>query len=90
MGFHPSKAEDDIWMRDAGTHYECIAVYVDDLMIASHDPKGIIDALKGEPHNFKLKGVGPISSGFLSRSTICLIEVSKDGAFCTSSITIGP
>ena len=61
MGFHPSKAEDDIWMRDAGTHYECIAVYVDDLMIASHDPKGIIDALKGEPHKFKLKGVGPIS-----------------------------
>ena len=48
-------------MRDAGTHCEYIAVYVDDLMIASHNPKGIIDALKGEPHKFKLKGVGPIS-----------------------------
>ena len=47
-------------MRDAGTHYEYIAVYVDDLMIASHDPKAIVDALRSEPINFKLKGVGPI------------------------------
>ena len=61
MGFTPSKAEEDIWMRDAKTHYEYIAVYVDDLMIVSHDPQSIITALKGEPHSFKLKGVGPIS-----------------------------
>ena len=32
MGFTPSKAESDIWMRDAGDHYEYIAVYVDDLI----------------------------------------------------------
>ena len=61
MGFVPSKAEEDIWTRDAGTHYEYIAVYVDDLMIVSHDPKAIIETLKGEPHSFKLKGVGPVS-----------------------------
>ena len=35
MGFMPSKAEPDIWMRDAGDHYEYIACYVDDLLIAS-------------------------------------------------------
>ena len=46
MGFQPSKAEEDIWMRDAGTHYEYIAVHVDDLVIASHDPKSITDALR--------------------------------------------
>ena len=61
MGFFPSKAEEDIWMRDAGTHYEYIAVYVDDLMIASHDPQKIIDALLGAPNNFKLKGTGPVT-----------------------------
>ena len=61
MGFQPSKAEEDIWMRDAGSHYEYIAVYVDDLMIVSHDPKSIVDTLRGDPYNFKLKGVGPVS-----------------------------
>ena len=61
MDFFPSKAEEDIWMRDCGDHYEYIAVYVDDLMIASKNPQGIIDALTSKPNNFKLKGTGPIS-----------------------------
>ena len=59
MGFVPSRAENDIWMRDKGDHYEYIAVYVDDLAIASRDPQAIIDCLVNE-HNFKLKGTGPI------------------------------
>ena len=61
MGFTPSKAEGDIWMRAMDGHYEYIAVYVDDLMIASKDPKSITDSLMAEPHNFKLKGTGPMS-----------------------------
>ena len=28
MGFKPSKADPDIWMRDRGDHYEYVAVYV--------------------------------------------------------------
>jgi hypothetical protein len=60
MGFVPSKAEPDIWMRDCGDHYEYIARYVDDLAIASRDPKAITDALI-ETYSFKLKGTGPIS-----------------------------
>ena len=60
MGFHPSKAEPDIWMREAGDHYEYIASYVDDLLIASKQPQTIIDALEGTPHSFKLKGTGPV------------------------------
>ena len=39
MGFTPSKAEEDIWMRDCGDHYEYIGVYVDDLIIASKNPQ---------------------------------------------------
>ena len=47
-------------MRDAGDYYEYVAVCVDDLMIASKDPKEIIDALQSAPNNFKLKGTSPI------------------------------
>ena len=60
LNFSPSRAEPDIWMRDAGDHYEYIAVYVDDLMIASKNPQAIIDSLTNDPVNFKLKGTGPV------------------------------
>ena len=60
MGFFPSKAEEDIWMRDADDHYEYICVYVDDLLIASKKPQAIIDQLTAKPHSFKLKGTGPV------------------------------
>ena len=61
MGFTPSRAESDIWMRECnGDHYEYIARYVDDLAIASRDPKAITDELEGK-YSFKLKGTGPIS-----------------------------
>jgi hypothetical protein len=60
MGFFPSKAENDIWMRDKGDHYEYIARYVDDLAIASRNPRAITDELQSK-YKFKLKGTGPIS-----------------------------
>jgi hypothetical protein len=47
-------------MRDQGDHYEYLVVYVDDLLIASKNPQAIIDALTGDPVNFKLKGTGPV------------------------------
>ena len=59
-GFFPSKAENDIWMRDKGDHYEYIAVYVDDLLICSKDPQAIVTMLT-EDNGFKLKGTGPIA-----------------------------
>ena len=53
--------EPDIWLRPHGEdHYECIAVYVDDLLIVSKDPESAIDVLINK-HSFKLKGTGPIS-----------------------------
>jgi hypothetical protein len=60
MGFTPSKADSDVWMREAKGLYEYIAVYVDDLCIASKNPKAITDELTSK-HKLKLKGVGPIS-----------------------------
>ena len=60
IGFRPSKAEADIWLRPAGDHYEYLAIYVDDLLISSKEPQKIIDALEGKPHQFTLKGTGPV------------------------------
>jgi hypothetical protein len=59
MGFFASLADPCIWMRQADNHYEYIAVYVDDLAIASKCPAGIIRALT-EDYKFKLKGTGLI------------------------------
>ena len=60
QGFKLSKADNDVWMRDMGDHYEYIAVYVDDLAIASKDPAALIRILK-EEYKFKIKGDGAIS-----------------------------
>ncbi len=76
MGFFPSRAEPDIWMRERGDHYEYIGVYVDDLLIVSKDPKLIIDALKGD-HKFKLKGTGAIEFHLG-----CDFFRDKDGNLC--------
>jgi Reverse transcriptase (RNA-dependent DNA polymerase) len=54
LGFTPIKAEEDIWIKDMGDHYNYIAVYVDDMMIVSKDPKWIIKGLEAVP--FSLKG----------------------------------
>jgi hypothetical protein len=51
------KAEKDIWMRDKGDHYEYVAVYVDDLLIASREPQTIITAL--ETTQVQVEGSGP-------------------------------
>ena len=76
MGFFPSKAEDDIWMRRKGDHYEYIARYVDDLAIVSKDPAAIIKCLE-EVHNFKLKG-----SGKLDYHLGCNFFRDDDGVLC--------
>jgi len=55
MGFTPSKADSDLWLRDLGTHYEYLGTYVDDLLIASKDPEALIADLK---EHYILKGVG--------------------------------
>ena len=78
MGFFPSKAEDDIWMRNMGTHYDYIARYVDDLAIVSRDPETIIEVLK-ETHKLKLKGSGP-----LKYHLGCSFWRDEQGSLCMS------
>jgi hypothetical protein len=55
MGYHPSKADPDLWMKDVGTHYECIARYVDDIIAFGKDPLTTINEIK---RDYILKGVG--------------------------------
>ena len=38
MGFSPSKAKPDIWMKHCGDHYEYVATYIDDIFIAATEP----------------------------------------------------
>ena len=56
IGFHPSKADPDLWVKDCSTHYEYIATYVDDLLVMSKDAMGIIRQLEEVP--YPLKGTG--------------------------------
>ena len=57
MGFKPTQADCDFWIRECEDYYEYIAVIVDDLLIFSRDPDSIIDTLKTK-YNYKLGGVG--------------------------------
>ena len=56
LGFSPSKADPDVWMRNAGDCYEYIAVYTDDLLVAMKDPATFVAILESDPYNYKLKG----------------------------------
>jgi Reverse transcriptase (RNA-dependent DNA polymerase) len=55
MGYHPTKADADFWIKDCGTHYEYMARYVDDLLSFSLDPMAVMDEVKKD---YMLKGVG--------------------------------
>jgi len=60
LGFSPSKADSDVWMRKMNDHYEYIAVYVDDLAIASKNPLALLEKLQVQCR-LNLKGVGPLT-----------------------------
>ena len=57
LGFTPTYADPDVWIRDAGNCYEYVVVYVDDILTALKDPKTFYDALQSDPWNYKLKNV---------------------------------
>ena len=75
-GYFPCKAENNVWMKDCGDHYEYIAVYVDDLLIVSKNPQNIVDQLT-KTNKFKLKGTGEISFHLG-----CDYFRDKDGVLC--------
>jgi len=57
IGFEPSKANYDLWIKDCGAHYEYICVYVDDIIAASLNADALLKAFRLKVH-YKLKGVG--------------------------------
>jgi hypothetical protein len=59
MGFTPSFADPDVWMKPCGTHYEYVCVYVDDLAVMMKSPVDFFLGLK--KRKYKLKGVGEIT-----------------------------
>ena len=61
LGFIPSKAEPEIFIRKEKDHYSYVACYVDDLAVVMKEPETFLKILQSEPYNFKLKGSGPMS-----------------------------
>jgi hypothetical protein len=45
MGFLPCKADPDVWMKDCGTHYEYVCVWVDNLAVMMKDPSLFFEGL---------------------------------------------
>ena len=77
LGFVPSMAEAEIFMREKDGLYEYVATYVDDLCLVMKDPIGFLELLKSEPYTFKLKGSGPMSFHLG-----CGFERDKHGILC--------
>ena len=46
LWFRPCKADRCVWLREVKNKYEYIAIYVDDLLIASENSQQIIQDLK--------------------------------------------
>ena len=57
MGFVPSKADFDLWLKDCGTHYEYICCWVDDIICCSRNPQALLHEFIIQANN-TLKGGG--------------------------------
>jgi hypothetical protein len=90
LGFFPSKAEPEVFMRESDGIYEYVATYVDDLCFVVRDPEAFLLQLQSDPYNFKLKGSGPMSfhlgcgferdeEGVLSMNPAKYIDKMMDG-----------
>ena len=57
MRFVQCRSDPDLWMRDIGSKYEYICVYVDDLMAIMENPDAFFEELNTK-YGYKLKGTG--------------------------------
>ena len=80
LNFRRSKADPCVWLREKKGIYEYIAIYVDDLLITSEEPQGIIQHLK-EKLKLKMKGDGP-----LEYHLGCDYKLEKDGTLVAQPI----
>ena len=56
LHFTSTKADPDVWIRSADTHYDMVLVYVDDILIFAKDPKVTMDEL-GKLYELKPESV---------------------------------
>ena len=59
LNFRPCKTDSYVWLREKNDKYKYIAIYVDDLLIASEEPQKIVQDLK-EQFKLKIKGDRPL------------------------------
>ena len=55
LGFKPSRADPDLWIKKMEGYYAMLATFVDDILIWCKEPMKIIKALQA---SYELKGVG--------------------------------
>jgi hypothetical protein len=55
LGFKKTKHDPDLWMVDKSSHYEYLAIYVDDILVWSKDTMAVIKALE---RTYMLKSAG--------------------------------
>ena len=73
LGFKLCKADPCVWLREMKNKHEYLAIYVEDLLIASEKPQQMIQDLK-EKFKLKIKGDGP-----LEYHIGCDYKLDKDG-----------
>ena len=74
LGFRPSKADPDLWIKTVDDHYEYIARYVDDVIAFSKCPIAIIDELR---KTYIMKDVGK-PQYHLGGDLIDLVQYAKE------------
>jgi hypothetical protein len=74
LGFKKTKHDPDLFMVDKSSHYEYLAIYVDDILIWSKDPMAVIKSLE---KTYMLKSVG-IPEYYLSGNVEFLGEAWKN------------
>ncbi len=56
MRFISSQADPDVWIRSAGTHFDVVLVYVDDILVFAKDPQTTMNEL-GKLYELKPESV---------------------------------
>ena len=86
MGFSPSKADHDLWLKDCVTHYEYLCTWVDDIIVASKNARAFLDEFTTKA-KYTLKGVGEPSyylGGNFGRVPTTLIPGKESTCFLSA------